>query len=93
MTKKQQDQLDKGTHTLVPKWEILVRYSFLFSIATVIYSFATKEGDMTHHMSTNVIHMTLKEMQEEFPTRREYEGTLKSINNNLELLLIKKKNE
>lgn len=98
MTKAQQNKLDKGTHYLVSKWEIGFRYTILSTLAILIYSFSStqtsyeermfddskQKNDIVNHVEKpHTIHMTLKEKQEEFVTRREYESVIKAINKSL----------
>lgn len=91
MTKLQQNKLDRGTHVLIPKWEVLLKYVALAGIIVYIYNFGSKdaidagkmldsikqkEAVVSHVEVKNEIHMSLQELQNAFVTRREYEQTL-----------------
>ena len=79
------EKLQSGQYSLIPTWERYLRLVTLLGVVYLIFYVGAWTKDMEasteNHRSNDDIHRPLKEDQNQFIPRREYEITLKNIEN------------
>ena len=91
MSDEQFEKLQNGQYIVVPKWEYYLKYVSLLGIVYLIFYIGAwskkQEASVLNHIQNEDEHRSLRQAQEEFVTRREFnmlENSLKKIDTNLE---------
>lgn len=100
MTQQDIEKFKEGTYVLVPKWDYYLKYLSLLGIVTLIFYIGFDRKDMDtrifdspsqknkvlDHLLSQEAHMSLKDKEDLFVTRREYVQTLQSFKETMDRL-------